>query len=114
MGGASVTAAKIEDLKGLGGEKNKLRLSLEALPGDAGGPLLDRSGAVAGLLLATRPGPRSLPDKTHHAFKAEPLKELLFNAGLIADAKLSSEPLLDIQITRAARPLAALVSCWPQ
>ena len=113
LGGASVTAAKIEDLKGLGGEENKLRLSLEALPGDAGGPLLDRSGAVAGLLLATRPGARSLPDKTHHAFKAEPLKELLFNAGLIADTKLSSEPLLDIQITRAARPLAALVSCWP-
>jgi S1-C subfamily serine protease len=113
LGGASVTAAKIEDLKGLGGEENKLRLSLEALPGDAGGPLLDRNGAVAGLLLATRPGARSLPDKTHHAFKAEPLKELLFNAGLIADTKLSSEPLLDIQITRAARPLAALVSCWP-
>jgi hypothetical protein len=113
LGGASVTAAKIEDLKGLGGEENKLRLSLEALPSDAGGPLLDRSGAVAGLLLATRPGARSLPDNTHHAFKAEPLRELLFNAGLIADTKLSSEPLLDIQITRAARPLAALVSCWP-
>ncbi len=114
LGGASVTAAKIEDLKGLGGEENKLRLSLDALPGDAGGPLLDRSGAVAGLLLATRPGTRSLPDKIHHAFKAEPLKELLFNAGLIADTARSSEPLLNIQITRAARPLAALVSCWTQ
>ena len=114
LGGASVTAAKIEDLKGLGGEENKLRLSLDALPGDAGGPLLDRSGAVAGLLLAPRPGTRSLPGKTHHALKAEPLKELLFNAGLIANTGLSSEPLLDVQITRAARPLAALVSCWPQ
>ena len=46
-----ITLGAVEDLHGLNGEAGLTRLTLAALPGDAGGPVLDGFGAVLGMLL---------------------------------------------------------------
>ncbi len=47
----TLTFGSFDEDKGLNGEADLARLTLNALPGDAGGPVLDSSGAVLGMLL---------------------------------------------------------------
>ena len=50
LDGPTVTYGKLAALTGLACEDTLRRLSLDALSGDAGGPVLDGSGAVIGIL----------------------------------------------------------------
>ena len=68
LGLPTVTFGTLADLRGLGGENGVQRLELSTLPGDAGGPVLDQSGAVLGMLLARQQdGSRQLPDNVQFA-----------------------------------------------
>ncbi len=57
-----LTWGALEESVGLNGEAGVKRLSLSALPGDAGGPVVDATGAVLGVLLPASDDPaRTLP-----------------------------------------------------
>lgn len=108
----SLTFGTLADIAGLNAEPDLRRLELPANPGDEGGPVMDASGAVLGLLLPASAGARVLPDGVHMALGAERLAAFLADHGIDpqpADARASYPP-EDLAILAAN--MTVLVSCW--
>lgn len=107
-----MTYGAVADLTGLGGETDLMRLSLPALPGDAGGAILDASGAVTGMLLPRAEGPRVLPDEVAHALQAGPLVTRLAEAGLAPEPAVPGPSLPAADLTARGVKMAVRVLCW--
>lgn len=111
-----LTRGTLEEDKGLNGEAGVARLALQALPGDAGGPVLDASGAVVGMLLpADRGAARELPPGVAFAATAAALTQVLTNPqgpALTLSAQSSTEKATPDALNAAARGMTVLVSCW--
>jgi hypothetical protein len=108
-----LTWGTLEDLTGLAGEPGVKRLSLKAQPGDAGGPVLDATGAVLGMLLpaATDPG-RALPEGVSFAAAGAEIARVLGAAGVPVTEAAASGALPPEDLTRRATDMTVLVSCW--
>ncbi|WP_460274628.1 serine protease [Celeribacter sp. ULVN23_4] len=100
--------------KGLSGEDDLLRLAMTTLPGEAGGPLLNSSGAVIGMLAAKDAIPeaqaRSLPEDVAFAYDMEKIAGFLSDNGVTVSASDSTTP--DADLVSIGRDLTVLVSCW--
>lgn len=108
-----LTFGRLSDLTGLNGEPGLARLAATTLPGDAGGPVLDGTGAVIAILMPQARGDakRLPPDLS----LARPLDAI---APLLAERGFAPAPAQDAG-TRAAEDLGALardmtvrVDCW--
>lgn len=108
----TLTFGTLADLRGLDGEENLKRLALNALPGDAGGPVLDAGGAVLGVLLPRENGPRQLPDGVAFAADAAAIRELLAEAGVSPRATQGEARMAPEDLTAVATDMTVLVSCW--
>ena len=110
---AAITRGAVEDVTGLSGEAGLNRLSVEALPGDAGGPVLDADGGVMGMLLPhDADAARTLPAGVSFVATAASLKARLEQAGIVARDAASAAPLPPDGMTKRAAALTVLVSCW--
>ncbi|MDR0810564.1 MAG: peptidoglycan-binding protein [Gemmobacter sp.] len=109
----TLTFGTLEDMKGLDGEAGLARLSLTALPGDAGGPVLDGAGAVIGMLLPRDDrAARRLPDSVAYVAQAATIAPRLAEAGLAPRASTRSGALAPADLNRLAEGMTVLVSCW--
>jgi S1-C subfamily serine protease len=108
----SMTFGTLSDLGGLGGEPGFSRLSVDALPGDAGGPVMDASGNVLGMLLPQPGGSRQLPPEVRFALTSDAIIAALERAGLTASNGASGGLLDPVDITDRALGMTVLVSCW--
>lgn len=109
----TLSFGQLEDLKGLDGEAGVARLSINVLPGDAGGPVLDASGAVLGMLLPhDGNGARRLPDDVSYAVQAATAATRLFTAGVKPRAASTAGALAPEDLNRRAEGMTVLVSCW--
>lgn len=109
----TLTFGTLADIRGLSGETTMQRLDLDTLPGDAGGPVFDTSGAVLGMLLARQQGGgRQLPEGVQFAADAPAIAEFLSNAGLSAAASDPGAPMAPEDLTDLAQNMTVLVSCW--
>ena len=110
----TLTFGTVAALTGLDGEAGVKRLSLPARPGDAGGPVLDGTGAVVGMLLPADTDPaRKLPDDVAFAAPAAGIETLLRAQGITPRIAPASGALPPEDLTRRARAMTVLVSCWP-
>lgn len=108
-----LTFGRLAALNGLAGETGLARLRLTALPGDAGGPVLDSSGAVLGVLLpAATDGARILPGDLALARQVSALAPLLSERGFAPVAATGTGAMAPEDLARLARGLAVQVSCW--
>lgn len=109
-----LTFGTLEESRGLNGEEGVKRLALSALPGDAGGPVVDATGAVTGLLLP--PGSadpsRELPQGVSFAASSAAVAAFLKNAGLVVKEAALTDRLPPAQLTKHATGMTVLVSCW--
>lgn len=108
-----VTTAALVETVGLDGEANRARLVFPAKEGDSGSAVLDRSGAVIGLVLPrSDDGGRALPADTSFMVPAPVLMRAL-NATEFAPsaAPAQSTSLAPEDLAAEARGLAALVTC---
>ncbi|MBR9762307.1 MAG: peptidoglycan-binding protein [Rhodobacteraceae bacterium] len=112
LGAPSVTWGKLADVRGLDGEEGVSRLEIHALPGDAGGPVFDMSGALIGLLQAPQDSARQLPDGVAFATAPLALAEMLGAAGVSPRAASGSAALTPQALTRHAEEVTVLVQCW--
>lgn len=103
----------LSDLSGLAGEASRARLALATLPGDAGGPVLDGSGAVLGVVLprSNTPG-RLLPEDLSEAVQAMALAPLLAEKGFAPKAAEGTGTLATEDIAAMARDFTVQVACW--
>lgn len=108
----SLNFGRLEELQGLSGESGIARLSLSSLPGDTGGPVVDMTGAVIGMITTTDLGGRTLPDGVAFAVDGPVLVETLGQAGLSAVAADPGSSLAPEDITRIGMAMTVLVSCW--
>ncbi|WP_246831299.1 peptidoglycan-binding protein [Pseudotabrizicola formosa] len=108
-----ITFGLLEDVQGLNGEPGLHRLGIDTLPGDAGGPVLDGTGAVLGMLLPRAADPaRVLPEGVEFATSGAVLQQMLTTRGIDVAAAATTGPLTPDALTRRASGLTVLVSCW--
>ncbi|WP_299970626.1 serine protease [uncultured Roseobacter sp.] len=112
LNAATITFGTLSDIGGLGGEPDLKRLSLNTLPGDAGGPVFDTSGHVLGMLLPLREGDRGLPPDVRFARAGPAIARTLQQAGLSAASASGGQALDPEDIATRARNMTVLVSCW--
>ncbi len=109
----TLTFGALEDLRGLNGETGIRRLALSVLPGDAGGPVFDSTGAVLGMLLPrTLDAARVLPDGVSFAANAQTLTSALALSGVTLRASTRQGGMPPEDLTRLASSMTVLVSCW--
>lgn len=110
----SISFGTLADVRGLQGEKNVSRLALRARAGDAGGPVLDRTGAVVGMLTAAPEGGPQLPDDVSFALDAATIVAASGDAGVkLPDVSTGdAASLTAFQLSEKASGMTVLVSCW--
>ncbi|MCR9125062.1 MAG: trypsin-like peptidase domain-containing protein [Rhodobacteraceae bacterium] len=109
----TLTYGTLADVKGLQGEPGLRRLALSALPGDAGGPVLDASGSVMGMLLPKSGSTRQLPADVSFAAGTDSVLAALRQAGLTGIGAGAPGPDATPQeLTREGTGMTVLVSCW--
>ena len=109
---ATMTFGRLADLRGLNGEADLNRLDISTLGGDAGGPVLDDSGAVLGMLVPRDAGGRQLPQDVSFATNAGTIRAVLQQAGVSSRSSTSLPRLDPVDLTRKGTDMTVLVSCW--
>lgn len=112
LGTPTLTYGRLADSRGLDGDNRLARLALAALEGDAGGPVLDSTGAVLGMLLPQQAGDRKLPDGVRFAADAGALATLLAEAGVTPRTMTQGQTLTPETLEKRAAGMTVLVSCW--
>lgn len=112
LGAPSLTYGTLDDNRGLDGDRRLARLSLPGTETDAGGPVLDEKGGVAGMLLPPSGGPRRLPDGVALAVGASTIAGFLAANGVAAALNTEGEPLDPLELQDQATGITVLVSCW--
>ncbi|WP_236545114.1 serine protease [Tropicimonas marinistellae] len=108
-----VTYGTLADTRGLQGEESVDRLALSSLPGDAGGPVFDATGAVLGMLKARDDAAtRRLPPDVNFAIDVPAIASFLDQAGMSAKASERSAALAPEDLSALAGDLTVRVSCW--
>ena len=110
----SMSFGTLADVRGLQGEENVSRLALRSRVGDAGGPVLDRTGAVIGMITSAPEGSPTLPDDVTFALAASTLVEASGEAGITLPqaAATGTTGLTAFQLSEKASGMTVLVSCW--
>ncbi len=108
----SMTFGTLADLRGLQGEDGLSRLTLDSLPGDAGGPVFDGNGNVLGMLLPRPRGQRQLPQEVTFALAGSAIAEVLQAAGIVPPEAVATTALAPEDIAAQAVDMTVLVSCW--
>ena len=106
------TFGTLEAMTGLDGEADLTRLALTTRPGDEGGPVLDSSGALIGMLLPRPDGNRVLPDDVQYALDATAISAALAAQGITAESVAQTGALPAEDLSRLASGITVLVSCW--
>ncbi|MGR3762104.1 serine protease [Roseobacteraceae bacterium NS-SX3] len=113
LGAPSLTWGRLAGAEGLDGDSRLARLDLAPQPGDAGGPVLDASGAVLGMLLPPAAGNKQLPEGVSFAVNAETIRAALNSAGLSTEQPAPAATALPNEaMVRLATGMTVLVSCW--
>lgn len=112
LGAPTLTYGTIADNRGLQGETNLARLTLASLPGDVGGPVLDTTGAVIGMLLPRLTNGRVLPQDVSFSTNADTIRSLLRSAGADSNAANSNGAKAPEDLINLASGMTVLVSCW--
>ncbi|WP_406870707.1 trypsin-like peptidase domain-containing protein [Thioclava sp. 'Guangxiensis'] len=100
-------------LKGLENTNPSLaRLTLRTLPGDVGGPVLDSSGAVIGIVLPKATGDKVLPKDLSLALQAQPMADAMASMGTPPEAAEPHGALATEDLTREVQGMVVHVSCW--
>lgn len=108
-----MTFGTLEELTGLNGEPGIKRLSIQALPGDTGGPVLDATGAVIGVLLPSGgPDGKQLPAGTFFAASSAEIARILTAGGLTPAEATRQGALPPYDLSDLGTGMTVLVSCW--
>jgi hypothetical protein len=112
LAGPTLTYGTLEDVKSLDGDTSVQRLSLKTLDGDIGGPVIDQSGSVSGMLLPLETGSRALPEDVKYAASAAEIATFLSENGTNPSASESDARIAPEDLVIVAADMTVLVSCW--
>jgi len=108
-----LTFGTLAATEGLDGQQGLKRLALTALPGDAGGPVVDPTGAVLGMLLPAQSGAgRVLPEGVAFAAAGPAIAATLQARGLTLAQSARQGALPPEDLAAHTADMTVLVSCW--
>ncbi|MCY1127760.1 serine protease [Frigidibacter sp. RF13] len=108
-----VSTGTFSEGQGLNGEAELDRLTLTTLAGDAGGAVLNGSGAMIGMLLPkTDEAGRALPKDVSFTLKGAAIGKALEAQGLTFTTSDRTGTLAAEDLAKLARDMTVLVSCW--
>lgn len=112
LSASTLTYGNVEDVKAFDGDASLTRLSIGALQGDVGGPVLDATGAVAGMLLPRDNGNRTLPQNVHYAANASAITDFLTTHSISARSSDRDTPVEADELVLRAADMTVLINCW--
>jgi serine protease Do len=113
----NVVSGNITALAGLGNDRQFFQISAPIQPGNSGGPLMDRSGNVIGVMqsklnaLLMAPQLGAIPENISFALKASILTEFLDWVGTTYQTGLPDKNLSVTQIRQQAEAFTAMIEC---
>jgi len=114
---ASVTAGIVSRAAGPRDDPQQLQITAPVQPGNSGSPLLDTSGAVAGIVVAKLNGLRivkrtgTIPENVNFAVNARYARALLDRSGVPYQTAAAGETLSTPAIAERALKFTVLVQC---
>lgn len=108
----TLTFGALEDIRSLDGDDRIKRLSVDAKPSNAGGPVLDESGQVLGMLLPRSDGAQTLPSDVQFSLDAAQIVAFLEAQGIVPNQGAAAPALTSVALSRKAADVTVLVSCW--
>jgi tetratricopeptide (TPR) repeat protein len=115
--GANLTVGNVSALAGIENDSRYLQISAPVQPGNSGGPLLDASGRLIGIVMsklnaasiASYTG--DIPQNINFALKAEVARAFLDSRGIDYQTTRTRQQLSPADIGDAARPFTVYVEC---
>ena len=113
----NVTFGNITALAGVGGSSGEMQISAPVQPGNSGGPVLDSSGDVVGVVVAkldalrVAVATRDIPQNVNFAIKATVATDFLQAQGVTFTRGKARAPLSSAALAAAARPFTVQVEC---
>ena len=116
---ANLTVGNVSALAGLSDDSRYLQISAPVQPGNSGGPLLDASGHLIGIvtaklnaaLIARFTG--DIPQNVNFALKAEVARTFLDSKGIAYQTARSEQQLSPADVGDIARPFTVQIECHP-
>jgi len=116
--GIQATSGEVSALSGIANDSRYLQISAPVNPGNSGGPLLDSSGNVVGVVtakldaieIARRTG--SLPENINFALKASAARDFLDMNGVNYGTRQSTQDISNANVVESAQGGVVLVECW--
>tara|TARA_B100001123_G_scaffold450186_1_gene619051 strand:+ start:1559 stop:4855 length:3297 start_codon:yes stop_codon:yes gene_type:complete len=114
---ASITQGNINNLSGLGNDSRHIQLDAPSQPGNSGGPVLDSSGNVVGVIshiLSKRYADKSghIAQNVNFAVKSYLVEGFLSSNNVLFEKAESLEHLELPDIAEKAEKFTVLVECW--
>lgn len=114
---AKVTTGTVNSLSGLGDDFRYMQISAPAQPGNSGGPLLDRSGNVVGIVTAKinameiQKATGDIPQNINFALKSSVVKDLLDVNNIDYETREGHEKISTSDIATEAKKYTVRIQC---
>lgn len=111
--GGAITTGSINALSGLRDDTRYFQISTPVQPGNSGGPLMDETGTVVGVVSAALRATRgdSPPQNVNFAIKADVARTFLAAAGVTPDGTAGDQSLATPDVAARARAFTVLIEC---
>jgi S1-C subfamily serine protease len=115
--GPNLTVGNISALAGLGDDTRYLQISAPVQPGNSGGPLLDTSGHLVGIVTAKLNAVNvaraigDIPQNVNFALKAQLVREFLESKLITYKTEKSTARLAPADVGEIARPFTVYIIC---
>ena len=116
--GANVTTGTVSALAGPGDDRSQIQITAPVQPGNSGGPVLDQSGHVVGVVvgrldaikLARLTG--KLPQNVNFAVSEGTARAFLEAHDVAYDTGPSTKTMSNADIAARAKAFTVLIECW--
>jgi ankyrin repeat protein len=116
--GLQAGSGEISGLSGLRDDSRFFQISAPVNPGNSGGPLVDRSGNIVGVVTSKLDAARMLrvtgdiPQSINFAIKASVLQAFLYQHGIEFQKSSSKTKIDTADLVDSARDYTVLIQCW--
>ncbi|MCY4541691.1 MAG: trypsin-like peptidase domain-containing protein [Rhodobacteraceae bacterium] len=117
LGGLNITRGTVSATKGLKGSESTMQISAPVQPGNSGGPVLDASGSVVGVVVAKLNAVKfaeetgDIPQNVNFAIRGRVAKQFLSQNGVKPLMARRASALDPIELGKRAQSITYLVEC---
>jgi TPR repeat protein len=118
LSGFNMTTGNVSSLSGIGGDTRLLQITAPVQPGNSGGPMLDSSGNLMGIVVSKLDAIKTakltgdIPQNVNFAINNNVLRSFLDANGVEYETAVSGKTIPTTVIAGKAKGFTVLVECW--